>query len=226
MREHLRYSSAHILLRHVLAVLPEAVRRDRLAAENPVEVPTMTEFRARPAAARYTSPAITLHWLIAILIAGAFWIGFVMTDIPGFTPTKLKYFSWHKWIGVTVFALVVLRTLWRLTHRAPPLPSGMASWQRGASHAVHFLLYVLMIAVPVSGYFYTCAAGVPVVYLGLIQLPVVVAKDPALRDVLKQVHITLDWILLGAICVHLLAVVKHVLIDRDGLLSRMMPFGR
>jgi cytochrome b561 len=191
-----------------------------------LEASTMTEFRARPAAIRYTSPAITLHWLIAILIAGGFWIGFVMTDIPGFTPTKLKYFSWHKWIGVTVFALVVLRTLWRLTHRAPPLPPGMPGWQRGASHAVHFLLYILMIAVPVSGYFYTCAAGIPVVYLGLVQLPVVVAKDPALRDVLKQVHITLDWILLGAICVHLLAVLKHMVIDRDGLLSRMMPFGR
>lgn len=186
----------------------------------------MTGFRARPAALRYTRPAITFHWLIAILIVGAFWIGFVMTDIPGFTPTKLKYFSWHKWIGVTVFALVVLRTLWRLTHPAPRLPSGMAGWQRGASHAVHFLLYILMFAVPISGYFYTSAAGVPVVYLGLVQLPMVVAKDPALRDVLKQVHITLDWILLVTIGLHLLGVLKHLVIDRDALLSRMNPFGR
>jgi cytochrome b561 len=83
-----------------------------------------------------------------------------------------------------------------------------------------------MFAVPISGYFYTSAAGVPVVYLGLVQLPMVVAKDPALRDVLKQVHITLDWILLVTIGLHLLGVLKHLVIDRDGLLSRMNPFGR
>ena len=63
--------------------------------------------------------AIGLHWLIALLIVCGFWLGWIMTDIPGFTPTKLKYFSWHKWIGVTVFALAVVRVLWRATHRAP-----------------------------------------------------------------------------------------------------------
>ncbi|CAM2151421.1 superoxide oxidase [Pararobbsia alpina] len=186
----------------------------------------MTDFRARPTSHRYTGPAITLHWLIAILIAAGFWIGFVMTDIPGFTPTKLRYFSWHKWIGVTVFVLVIVRLLWRLTHRAPPLPYGMPMWQVGASHAVHFLLYLLMIAVPVSGYFYNSAAGIPVVYLGLVQLPMLIAKDTALRDVLKQVHITLDWVLLVTIGIHLLGVIKHLVIDRDGLLLRMLPSRR
>lgn len=66
--------------------------------------------------ARYAHTAIALHWLIALLIICGFALGWVMTDIPGFTPTKLKYFSWHKWIGVTVFALAVIRVLWRATH--------------------------------------------------------------------------------------------------------------
>jgi hypothetical protein len=63
--------------------------------------------------ARYTQTAIALHWLIAVLIVGGFALGWVMTDIPGFTPAKLKYYSWHKWIGVTVFALALMRLLWR-----------------------------------------------------------------------------------------------------------------
>ena len=65
----------------------------------------------------YSGTAIALHWLIALLIVCGFWLGWIMTDIPGFTPTKLKYFSWHKWIGVTVFVLAVVRVLWRATHR-------------------------------------------------------------------------------------------------------------
>src|SRR5437868_4776215 len=81
---------------------------------------------ARPA--RYTQTAIALHWLIALLIVCGFALGWVMTDIPGFTPTKLKYFSWHKWIGVTAFALAVVRVLWRATHASPALPGNTPAW--------------------------------------------------------------------------------------------------
>src|ERR1700734_1320855 len=76
----------------------------------------------------YTRTAIAFHWLIALLIVCGFALGWVMTDIPGFTPTKLRYFSYHKWIGVTVFALAVLRILWRATHGAPPFPRPPAGW--------------------------------------------------------------------------------------------------
>ena len=78
----------------------------------------------------YSRTAIGLHWLIALLIVCGFYLGWIMTDIPGFTPTKLKYFSWHKWIGVTVFALAVLRVLWRATHKAPAMPRRMPAWQK------------------------------------------------------------------------------------------------
>lgn len=101
---------------------------------------------------------------------------------PGFTPTKLRYFSWHKWIGVTVFALAVLRILWRATHAAPPLPRRMPAWQRGAAHLTHLLLYVLMIAIPASGYLYSSAANIPVVYLGLIPLPRLIAPTRISRN--------------------------------------------
>ncbi len=142
-------------------------------------------FIRRPGVVHAARPS-RLHWLIALLIVCGFALGWVMTDIPGFTPTKLRYFSWHKWIGVTVFALAVVRILWRATHGAPAMPRRMPAWQRGAAHPVHLLLYALMIAIPVSGYLYSSAANVPVVYLGLIPLPRLIAPDPHLKELLKN----------------------------------------
>jgi cytochrome b561 len=177
-------------------------------------------------APKYTKVAMALHWLMAALIVWAFSIGWIMTDIPGFTPTKLRYFSWHKWIGVTVLMLAAARLVWRALHQPPALPGGMQGWEKLAAHAGHAALYVLMLAIPVSGYFYSSAAGVQVVYLGVLPLPKLIAADPAVADVLKRIHIYLNYGLLCAVAGHLLAVVKHQLIDRQRLLSRMLPFGR
>lgn len=178
----------------------------------------------RPAR-RYTGTAMLLHWLIAALIVWGFALGWVMTDIPGITPTKLRYFAWHKWIGVTVLALVLVRIVWRITHAAPPLPASMPRWERVAAHAGHAALYVLMVAVPVSGYLFSSAAGIQVVYLGVLPLPVLIAPDPSLKAVLETVHVTLDYVLLAVVIVHLLAVVKHQWFDRQRILARMLPFG-
>jgi cytochrome b561 len=172
----------------------------------------------------YTRTAIAFHWLIALLIVCGFALGWVMTDIPGLTPTKLRYYSWHKWIGVTVFALAALRIVWRVTHAAPPLPRGMAAWQRAAAQAVHVLLYALMIVIPLSGYLYSSAANVPVVYLGIVPLPRLIAPDPTLKALFKAVHIALNYGLLVLVALHVAAAVKHQWFDRDGLLSRMIPF--
>lgn len=172
----------------------------------------------------YTAAAIGLHWIVAALIVGAFALGWTMTRIPGITPDKLRFFSWHKWIGVTVLGLALLRIVLRLTHRAPPLPASMSAWQRCVAHAVHVALYALMIAIPVSGYLYSSAANVPVVYLGLIPLPRLIAPDPALKVWLKCVHIALDYGLFVLVAGHVAAALKHQCIDRDGLLARMLPF--
>ncbi|HEX7635597.1 MAG TPA: cytochrome b [Noviherbaspirillum sp.] len=172
---------------------------------------------------RYTKPAIVLHWLIALLIVCAFALGVTMVDIPGITPTKLKYFSWHKWLGVTVLALACLRLLWRLTHAAPPYPSSMPMLQQRAASSLHALLYLLIFAVPVSGYFYSLAAGVPVVYLGVLPLPVLIEPNPELKPILKQVHYSFNMVLLACVIMHVLAALKHRFIDRDGMLKRMLP---
>ncbi len=171
----------------------------------------------------YTRTAIGLHWLMAALIVAAFSLGVTMVDIPGLTPTKLKYFSWHKWLGVTILALACVRLLWRLTHPAPPYLDSMPAWQRTAAHWLHMLLYVLIIAIPLSGYFYSLAAGVPVVYLGILPLPVLIEADPGLKVLLKQVHYALNVTLLAAVILHVLAALMHHFIDRDDTLKRMLP---
>jgi cytochrome b561 len=191
-----------------------------------VETLTMQPYPSTSRAQKYTSIAMAFHWIIAALIVWGFALGWIMTDIPGFTPTKLRYFSWHKWIGVTVLGLAVLRLVWRALNRPPALPEGMHGWEKLAAHAGHIALYILMLAIPVSGYFYTCAAGVPVVYLGVLRLPMVVAPDHATAGVLKLIHIALNYALLAAVAGHVLAVIKHHLIDRVPVLSRMLPFGR
>ncbi len=172
---------------------------------------------------RYTMPAIVLHWLIALLIIGAFSMGLVMTDMPGITPTKLKYYSWHKWAGVTILALASLRLLWRLTHPAPAYPASLPAWQQGAANALHGLLYVLMFAVPLSGYFYTLASGYPVVYFGLFELPVLIDANPTLKPILKALHYWLNMALAASVALHIAAALKHQFIDRDGILKRMLP---
>jgi len=173
---------------------------------------------------RYSTTAIVLHWLIALLIIGTFTLGLVMTDIPGLTPAKLHYYSWHKWAGVTVLALAALRLLWRLATGAPAYPATMPAWQRRAAHGLHALLYLLLFAVPLSGYFYTLAAGVPVVYFGLVKLPVLIGPDPALKPALKAVHYWLNMFMAGIVGLHVAAALKHLLVDRDGIMQRMLPF--
>ncbi|XLZ69180.1 cytochrome b [Massilia sp. SR12] len=172
---------------------------------------------------RYTKPAILLHWLIALLIIAAFLLGVVMTDIPGLTPTKLKYYSWHKWLGISVLALAAIRLLWRLNQRPPALPVSMTQSQKKAAEAGHWFLYILMFAVPISGYLYTTAAGVPVVYLGLFQIPSLFEASPALKAALKPVHYWLNMLLAAVVIGHVLAALKHQFIDKDGLLKRMLP---
>lgn len=171
---------------------------------------------------RYPRLSMFFHWLIALLIIVAFIVGSIMTDLS-FSPFKLKVFSWHKWLGVTILGLVALRLITRLIKGAPPYPSTMPAWQKKAAHWTHVLLYVLMFAVPLSGYFYTLAAGYPVVYFGLFELPVLIPASPELKPILKLSHIVLTKVLAAAFFIHVAAALKHALIDKDGMFHRMLP---
>lgn len=172
----------------------------------------------------YSGTAKWMHWLVAVLIFANLGLGLTMVDMPGITPTKLRYFNWHKWVGVTVFALVVLRLVWRVTHRPPALPGSMPAWERRAAAASHAALYVLMFAQPLSGYFYSLAVGFPVVYLGVLPLPVLIEPNPALKEPLVMLHHLLAWAMLALLLVHIGAALKHRFIDHDDVLQRMLPW--
>jgi cytochrome b561 len=175
------------------------------------------------AGARYGAVAIALHWLVAVALFVTFPLGLYMADLP-LSPRKLVLVSYHKWIGVTVFALMSLRLAWRLSHHPPPLPPAMPAWQRRAATLAHWVLYALLLTIPLSGWLYSSAVGVPTVYLGLWQLPDLVGKDAALADILKLAHKTLNFALLALVVVHIAAAIKHHFVDRDGLLARMRPW--
>ncbi len=173
--------------------------------------------------ARYTPLAIGLHWLVALALIATFTLGLTMVDMPGITPTKLHYFSYHKWAGVTIFALVTLRLLWRLWHPGPALPGAMNGLEKKLAQSMHYLLYALMFAIPLSGYFYSLASGYPVVYLGKFPLPVLIAKNKDLADNLKVVHYWLNMGLASLVVLHALAALKHHFINRAAVLTRMLP---
>lgn len=173
---------------------------------------------------RYNPISIGLHWLIALLIFAAFPLGLYMADLP-LSPQKLQLYSWHKWIGVTVFLLVLIRMLWRIGHK-PPAPVPMPRWQILASKAVHYLLYVLMVIVPISGWLLSSAKGMQTVWFGVLPLPDLVHKNKELADVLQELHETLNYGMLLLVGAHLAAVIKHQFIVKDHLLSRMNPFAR
>lgn len=176
-------------------------------------------------AERYTRTAILLHWLIALLIFTAFPMGVYMHELP-FSPDKLRLYSWHKWIGVSIFLLALVRLTWRTTHRPPALPDAMAAWEKFAAHAVHFSLYALIMIIPVSGWLMSSAKGVQTVWLGVLPLPDLLSKSKELDDLLKEIHESLNFLMLGLVLAHVGAALKHHFIKRDDILSRMLPMLR
>mgnify|MGYP006166071301 CR=1 FL=1 len=167
-----------------------------------------------------------LHWVLGFALIGLFGVGIYMTGLP-FSPQRLKLYNWHKWAGVTILVLSVLRLLWRATHRPPALPpaieNAMPGWQKLAHHATHGLLYTLFFAVPLIGWAYSSAAGFPVVWFGVIELPVLIDKDPGLKDLFKTLHELSAKGLVFLVAGHVLMALKHHFMDKDRVLGRMIP---
>lgn len=170
----------------------------------------------------YTSTAKLLHWLLALLIFGLLGLGFYMTSLR-LSPTKLQLYSWHKWAGISVFVLSILRLLWRYRHRPPALPANMGQLEALAAHAGHALLYLLCLAIPISGWLMSSAKGVPTVWFGVLPLPDLVAKNETLGDLLLTLHQGLNLLLIVTILGHVAAALKHHFYNQDEVLRRMLP---
>jgi cytochrome b561 len=174
---------------------------------------------------QYTRTAITLHWFIALLIFAAFPLGVYMHELP-LSPDKLRLYSYHKWIGVTVFMLALIRLYWRATHQPPALPASMPGWEKLAAHATHYALYALIFIIPLSGWLMSSAKGFQTVWFGVLPLPDLAGKDKELGDLLLEVHKLLNFLMLGLLFGHVGAALKHHFIQHDDILARMVTFLR
>lgn len=178
--------------------------------------------RSEPA--RWSTVAKTFHWLMALLILGN---GAFALWMDGLKPSlnKINMFALHKSIGLTVLALFVLRLAWKMFDRRPadePAPR----WQQLAAHVVHGFLYLLIVAIPLSGWAFNSAHGFPLQYFKQFNLPALVEKNEDLSNTLGTVHVYLFWLLLLVLVAHVGGALKHHFIDRDDTLRRMLPFGR
>lgn len=164
------------------------------------------------------------HWVIALAIIGNGIFGLMM-DLAGSPMRKLNWLALHKSIGLTVLALVLLRIVWRAFDRRPP-DEPMPRWQALAAHAMHAVLYVVILAIPLSGWWFNSVTGKPLQWFKQFNLPALAEKNDALRDFAHGVHEYLFWFLVLLLLAHVGGALKHHVFDNDNVLRRMLPFGR
>lgn len=172
---------------------------------------------------RYGLVPQLLHWLVLILLIAQFLLAEAAEDAPE-GAEQLATLAWHKSIGITILLLAFTRVAWRLFDRPPPLPP-QPRWLEGAAALTHWGLYALLFALPLTGWMMSSSDGHPVSWFGIIQLPDLVMASESLEEILHEVHETLATSLLVLAGIHVLAALKHQFVDRDGLMSRMLPWG-
>ena len=173
---------------------------------------------------RWGAVSQLLHWLIVVLIVVMAWLGLTMTDLPT-SPYKIRVYSLHKSIGMTLLALVLLRLAWRAFAGRPDDLPGTPTWQHRLAGATHGLLYVLLLAVPISGWVMNSASGFPMPWFGLFNVPAITGRDRALHELSETWHEWLFWALVVIALVHAAAAVYHHLFQHDATLARMLPRG-
>lgn len=169
-------------------------------------------------------PALTrfLHWLVALMVIATIPIGNIMLTEGLPRPRQDLLFILHKNGGVIIFLLVVLRLIWRATHKAPPLPASVPDWQVAAARASHWGLYGLLLVMTVSGYVRVAAGGFPIEMLDALGVPKLVPRSDALADTAKAIHHYARFLLVALILLHVAAGLKH-LFQRDGVFRRIWP---
>ena len=172
---------------------------------------------------RYGAVAQAFHWLIAALIVTQFVLANLALDLP-IGAHKLALFARHKSFGMTILMLAILRLLWRLKNPPPALPDHMSPLERRVAHATHIAFYVLLFAMPLTGWMMSSAKNYSVSWFGLFTWPDLIGKNEAAFDLLRSTHDTLAAILLTIAILHILAALKHHFWNKDNVLLRMLPF--
>ena len=171
----------------------------------------------------FNQTAILLHWAVAFLLMAQFLIGLDMVDIPkGPDSSRPFWFNTHKSIGIVLGCLILFRLYWRLRSGVPQSPSGSARWERIAANLSHMLLYFCMFLMPVSGLLGSLFSKYDLFFLGF-KIPKLFEHDAFIKELMTTTHQCTAYIFIGIICIHILAAVKHLVIDCDGVFERMMP---
>ena len=180
---------------------------------------------------RYGAVGQTLHWVIVALVITQYVLaslaeqaGAAKAAHPAAALVQFQWLARHKSVGLTIFALAIVRLVWRAFSPPPSLPVTMPHWQVVAAKFSHYTFYVLLFAMPLTGLVMSAAANYPVSYFGWFTLPDLVAPDEGLRDLMEKVHWTLFYILVALASLHVAAALKHHFIDRDDVLRRMLPW--
>lgn len=186
------------------------------------------EWRNSPT--RYGLVAMILHWLIALAVLAMLALGFVMGEVREGSALQFQLFQWHKSIGITILLLTVLRLAWRLMNRQPPFPPTMRPWERAFARATHFGFYVLLFALPLSGWAMvsTSPLGIPTLLYGVVPWPnlpwAARAENPeALEAILSEAHELLAFGMIALLVLHVAGALRHHFLLRDTVLRRMLP---
>lgn len=163
------------------------------------------------------------HWTTVVLILAQGTIGLVMAGLPR-GPNIIPVYSFHKSLGLTIFAFALLRLLWRAFDPRPDEPPTVPRWQALGARAGHALLYLLIFAMPLSGWLLDSASALrPLYWFGLIQVPHLTGPDPALKDLARDAHEYLFWLLIAVAAGHAAMALIHQFHNRDDVLRRMWP---
>ena len=172
---------------------------------------------------RWGATSQLLHWTIAVLILSIGAVGLVMGELPR-SPKWFWVYTLHKSLGLTVLALVLVRIAWRLYAGAPPPVAGTPRWQARLASLTHGAIYVLILAMPLSGWLYDSASGLrPFRWFGLAEVPKLSPPHEALADAMHETHELLFWVLIALVIGHAGAALYHHFVRRDATLARMLP---
>jgi cytochrome b561 len=171
---------------------------------------------------RWGSVSIGLHWTIAVLVLLVqVPAGITMVSVEPGAVQNIGY-NIHKTTGVVIFLLAVVRLGWRWSQPVPVLPADLPGWQAAAARTTHVLLYLLLFAMPLSGFFYTAMGGFPVPLFGLYDLARLVPENKPAAELFKTAHLTLQWLLYAVVALHVAGALQHHLVRKDGVLRRML----
>ena len=174
-----------------------------------------------PALQRFTPLQRALHWLMAACILTMFFVGVGM--VSTLMPKYLPLIAFHKSLGALILVLALIRLGVRLRYGAPPLPADLPAPLKLAAHLSHYVLYALMIAMPILGWAMLSAANYPVVLFGGLHLPAIAPQSDSLHTQLWDAHYYLAFLFFAIVLLHLAAALFHALVRRDGVYQTMAP---